>query len=144
MTVTFLCALWAVSVPVSIAGILYGASQLGAGPLGWIGGAALAVVAAGFGGALALGLRALAPWARHLQIAAACVGLLACPFTLASATVLLYMSRPEVKTTFEPRPGAARSGAGTGEATFALSILVMLALGFVLTAVAVLLLRPAR
>ena len=142
MTVTFLCALWGVSVPVSIAGVLYGASQLGAGPLVWAGAALLAIVVAGLGSALAIGLRSLAPWARHLQVAAAAVGLLACPFTLASATVLLYMSRPEVKATFEPRPGVPRAGAGSAEPTFALSILVMLALGFVLTAVAVLLLRP--
>jgi hypothetical protein len=144
MTVTFLCALWGVSVPVSIVGVLYGASQLGAGPLAWAGAALLATVLAGLGAALAIGLRSLAPWARHLQVAAAAVGLLACPFTLASATVLLYMSRPEVKATFEPRPGVPRAGAGSAEPTFALSILVMLALGFVLTAVAALLLRPVR
>jgi hypothetical protein len=103
------------------------------------------VIAAGFGVALAVGLRSLAPWARHLQIAAAAVGLVACPLTLASATVLLYLSRPEVRATFEPRPGQPRpAGAGTAEPTFALSILVMLALGVGLGAVALLLLHPVR
>ncbi len=145
LTVTFLSVLWALYVPTSVAAILYAASQLDVGAAAWFGGAALAVIAAGFGVALAVGLRSLAPWARHLQIAAAAVGLLVCPFTLASATVLLYLSRPEVRATFEPRPGQPRPpGAGTAEPTFALSILVMLVLGAGLTAVAWLLLRPAR
>ena len=60
------------------------------------------------------------PWARHLQIAAAVLGLLACPFTLASATVLLYLTRPEVKEAFEGgRRGARGPGAGSAEPTFA-------------------------
>jgi hypothetical protein len=142
LTVTFLAVVWALFVPVSVAAILYAASLLGSGPLAWAIGAALAVIVAGLSAAIALGLRAVAPWARHLQIAAASVGLIACPFTLASATVLLYMSRPEVRSTFEPRPGSPRAGAGPAEPTFALSILVMLVLGVVLSGLAVLLLRP--
>ncbi|MGE5127963.1 MAG: FHA domain-containing protein [Betaproteobacteria bacterium] len=145
LTVTLLSVLWALFVPTSVAAILYAASELGSGPLAWSAGAALAVIAAGFGVAQAVGLRSLAPWARHLQIAAAAVGLVACPFTLASATVLLYLSRPEVRATFEPRPGQPRpAGAGTAEPTFALSILVMLVLGVGLAAVALLLLHPVR
>ena len=145
LTVTFLSVLWALFVPISAATSLYAASQFGSGPLGWSAAAALAVIVAGLGAAMAIGLRALAPWARHMQLAVAAVGLLACPFTLASATVLLYMSRPEVKASFEPpRAGAPRAGAGAAEPTFALSILVMLALGFVLSAVGLLLLRPVR
>ncbi len=145
LTVTLLSVLWALFVPTAVAAILYAASELGSGPLAWAAGAALAVIAAGFGVALAVGLRSLAPWARHLQIAAAAVGLVACPFTLASATVLLYLSRPEVRATFEPRLGQPRpAGAGTAEPTFALSILVMLVLGVGLGAVALLLLHPVR
>ena len=72
-------------------------------------------------------------WARHLQIAAAGLGLLVCPFTFASATVLLYMLRPDVRATFEGRG----SGAGAAEPTFALSLLGMLALGLAVTAGAV-------
>ncbi len=144
LTVTFLSVLWALFVPISAAASLYAASQSGSGPLVWFAGATLAVIVAGLGTAMAIGLRALAPWARHLQIAAATVGLLACPFTLASATVLLYMSRPEVRATFEPRPGASRAGTGSAEPTFALSILVMLALGIILSAIGLLLLRPVR
>jgi hypothetical protein len=90
---------------------------------------------------MALGLHALAPWARHLQIATAAIGLLACPFTLASATVLLYTTRPEVKAAFEGNGRAAtRAGTGAGDATFALSIVGMLVLGLALAAVAVLVL----
>jgi hypothetical protein len=144
LTVTFLSVLWALFVPLSVAASLYAASQSGPGPLVWFAGATLAVIVAGLGSAMAIGLRALAPWARHLQIAAAAVGLLACPFTLASATVLLYMSRPEVRATFEPRPEASRAGTGSAEPTFALSILVMLALGIIFSAIAVLLLHPVR
>jgi hypothetical protein len=69
---------------------------------------------------MALGLRALAPWARHLQITSAALELLACPFTLASATILLYLSRAEVRALFGGYPGRG-AGDGTAEATFALS-----------------------
>ena len=86
---------------------------------------------------MALGLRALAPWARHLQIATAAVGLLACPFTLAAATVLLYMTRPEVKAAFEGAPGGA-PGTDSAEPTFAISIVGLLLLGLALTAIAIL------
>ena len=66
-----------------------------------------------------LGLRALAPWARHLQIATAAFGLLICPFTLVSATVLLYMGRPDVKRSFDPAsPARVHGGAGSAEPTF--------------------------
>ena len=82
---------------------------------------------------MALGLRARAGWARHLQIAAAGLGLFLCPFSFASVTVLLYMFRPGVRATFEGRG----SGAGTAEPTFALSLLGMLALGLALTAAGV-------
>ncbi len=141
VTVGVLAGLWALFVPVSAAACLFAAYRLGGGALLWSAGAAASIVLAGLGTAMALGLRALAPWARHLQIATAAVGLLACPFTLASATVLLYMARPEVKAAFE---GGARRHSGTGngktEATFALSLVGMLVLGVTLTAIAVLVL----
>ncbi len=140
-TVGVLAGLWALSVPVSVAACLFAAHRLGGGVLLWTVGALASLVLAGLGTSMALGLRALASWARHLQIATAAVGLLACPFTLASATVLLYMTRPEVKAAFE---GDARRPSGTGngaaEATFALSLVGMLVLGLALTAIAVLLL----
>jgi hypothetical protein len=141
VTVGVLAVLWAVFVPASVAACLLAAHRLGGGGLAW----SLAVVAAlglaGLGLAMALGLRALAPWARHLQVATAAVGLVLCPFTLASATVLLYVTRPEVKAAFEgsARP-TARAGNYAADATFALSLVGMLVLGAALTAIAVLVL----
>jgi hypothetical protein len=141
VTVGVLAVLWAVFVPASVAACLLAAHRLGGGGLAW----SLAVVAAlglaGLGLAMALGLRALAPWARHLQVATAAVGLVLCPFTLASATVLLYVTRPEVKAAFEgsARP-TARAGNDAADATFALSLVGMLVLGAALTAIAVLVL----
>ncbi len=136
-TVSLLAGLWALFVPVAVVGTLVGAAQLQANWLGWLGAAALAAVCAGLGTSMALGLRALAPWARHLQIALAAVGLLVCPFTLAAATVLLYMTRPEVKSAFEGAQGS-RAGADSAEPTFAISLVGMLLLGVALTAIAVL------
>jgi type III secretion system (T3SS) inner membrane Yop/YscD-like protein len=138
-TVTLLAGLWALFVPLAVAGVLVGAARLSAGVLGWVGAGVLAVALAGLGTAMALGLRALAPWARHLQIATAALGLLACPFTLAAATVLLYMTRPEVKAAFEGGT-AERRGQDSAEPTFALSLVGMLVLGLALLAIAVLVL----
>jgi hypothetical protein len=140
-TVSVLAGLWALFVPASVAASLYAAQRLGGGALAWGLGAIASLLLAGLGTAMALGLRARAPWARHLQIATAAVGLVLCPFTLASATVLLYMVRPEVKAVFEEGSrGGSRPGNGTADATFALSLVGMLALGAALTAIAALLL----
>jgi hypothetical protein len=138
-TVSLLAGLWALFVPLAVAGVLIGAARLSAGVVGWVLAGALAMALAGLGTAMALGLRAMAPWARHLQIATAALGLLVCPFTLAAATVLLYMTRPEVKTAFEGTP-AERRGADSAEPTFALSLVGMLVLGLALLAIAVLVL----
>lgn len=141
VTVSVLSGLWALFVPASVAACLLAAHRLGGGTVAWTLAALMGLVLAGLGTTMALGLRALAPWARHLQIATAALGLLACPVTLASATVLLYMTRPEVKAAFEGG-GRRAAGAGNGaaEATFALSLFGMLVLGLALTATAALLL----
>ena len=136
-TVSLLAGLWALFVPVAVVGTLLAAARFQAGWLGWLGAAALAAVCAGLGTSMALGLRALASWARHLQIATAAVGLLVCPFTLAAATVLLYMTRPEVRAAFEGAYGSP-PGADSAEPTFAISLVGMLLLGIALTAIAVL------
>jgi hypothetical protein len=137
-TVSLLAGLWAVFVPASCAAVLLAGARLHVGWLGWLAAATITAVLAGLGIAMALGLRALAPWARHLQIATAAVGLVACPFTLAAATVLLYMTRPDVRAAFEGSP-AGRAGGDSAEPTFALSLAGMLVLGLALTAIAVLL-----
>ena len=140
-TVSVLAVLWAVFVPASVAACLFAAHRLGGGRLAWALAILAGLVLAGLGLTMALGLRALAPWARHLQVATAAVGLVLCPFTLASATVLLYMTRPEVRTAFEGNGRAApRAGTGADDTTFALSIVGMLVLGLALAAIAVLLL----
>jgi len=126
-----------------VAAVLYGASQAGLSPTGWALAAGASACLAGLGVAMALGLRALAPWAYALQIGAASIGLVACPFTLASVTVLLYLTRPEGKQAFfAGRRGGA--GAGSSEPTFALSILAMLGLGLTVTAMAYLVLGHRR
>jgi hypothetical protein len=136
LTVTVLVVLWlATALAAPTAGLLVAVR----GDLGRIEAAGLVAVAFLVGAAsvvMAAGLRALAPWARHLQIAIAALGLFACPFSLASVTVLLYLLRPEVKQGFEERdPNQRSAGAGPAEATFALSLLGMLALGLLATAV---------
>jgi hypothetical protein len=141
VTVSVLVGLWGLFVPTVVAACLLAARQLGGGAVAWTLGALASVVLAGLGTAMALGLRALAPWARHLQIAAAAIGLVACPLTLASTTVLFYMTRPEVKAAFEGSGRATgRAGNGADDVTFALSIVGMLVLGLALAAVAMLML----
>ena len=137
-TVSLLAVLWALFVPASVAAALLAASRLGGGTAAWGLAAVASLGLAALGTTMALGLRALAPWARQLQVALAGIGLLACPFTLASATVLLYLTRPEVKAFFERPSPRAVPGNGTAEATFALSLLAMLLLGLALTAIAAL------
>jgi hypothetical protein len=136
LTVTALSLLWALTVPACVAGGLIVAlrSEVVVGVLA----AGTGLVLGALAGVMAVGLRARAAWARHLQIAAAGIGLLVCPFTFASVTVLIYMLRADVRATFEA-PGRT-TGAGDAEPTFALSLLGMLAVGLALTAGAVLLL----
>jgi hypothetical protein len=137
-TVSLLAGLWALFVPLAVAATLLAAVRYAHGAIGWVAAGAGAVALAGLGTAMALGLRALAPWARQLQIATAALGLLVCPFTLAAATVLLYMRRSEVKAVFEGQaPGAASHD--SAEPTFALSLVGMLVLGIALLAIAALL-----
>jgi hypothetical protein len=138
-TVSLLAGLWALFVPVAVALTLVAAARLQAGWPGWVGAGLLAAAAAGLGTSMALGLRALAPWARHLQIATAAIALLACPFTLAAATVLFYMTRPEVKAAFEGT-ATVTDASESAEPTFALSLVGLLLLGLAVTAIAVLVL----
>lgn len=135
LTITTLAVLWGLSAPAFLAsGILVaarGAPSLSAGAVAVGAGLLLGAI----GVLMALGLRARAAWARHLQIGTAAIGLFICPFTFASVTVLLYMLRADVRSVFEANDGGRGSGAGTAEPTIALSLLGMLALGLVATAV---------
>src|SRR5262245_51023824 len=108
LTVSVLGLLWLVSVPLFLgSGITTGVRA------GWSG--LVPLLAAGVGivlGVLAvvmgLGLLTLQPWARMLQIGLAALGLLVCPFTMASATVLFYMLREDARLYFSGRPVPGR------------------------------------
>jgi hypothetical protein len=139
LTVTALSLLWALTAPACVAGGLIIAVRSDAGAVASMVATGTGLVLGALAGVMAVGLRARASWARHLQIAAAGVGLLVCPFTFASVTVLIYMLRADVRAAFEPAPRSGAAGAGDAEPTFALSLFGMLALGLALTAGVVLL-----
>jgi hypothetical protein len=140
LTVQVLAALWIA------AGLLYlasGAFLAARGdlpsPFGIVS-AVAGLLFAVFGGVMAFGLWTLRPWARILQIGVAAVGVLNCPMTLASATVLVYMLRKPAALWFSHREQgrASREEGGaidqSTETTFALTILAMVVLGVLLSA----------
>jgi hypothetical protein len=94
-----------------------------------------------FGGVMAFGLWTLKPWARILQIGVAAMGILNCPMALASATVLVYMLRKPAARWFsgrdQGRPSREEPAAIdlSAETTFTLTILAMVVLGALLSAV---------
>jgi pSer/pThr/pTyr-binding forkhead associated (FHA) protein len=104
-------------------------------------GSVTAIALAGVAAALAFGLWTRAPWARSLQLAAAGVGLLVCPFSLAAATVLLYMTRPAARAQFArtPSPAAAadEKAAAQANVAFTAAILGTALLGIALGVVAI-------
>jgi hypothetical protein len=140
LTVKLLSALWLASV------LVYGATGAYLAVRGGLP-SPFGLVAAVAGGLLALlgvvmayGLWTLKPWARFLQIAIAAIGILDCPMTLASATILVYMFRKPTALWFS---GRSRSGFSpedaaaldpSAETTFALTVLAMVALGVLLSA----------
>ncbi len=142
LTVSVLSGLWALFGPTVSGGIAIAAWRLDVGAIAWAVAAVLCLLLVAGGLAMSLGLRALAPWARHLQIASSYLGLVVCPFTPAAATTLLYMNRPDVRHAFEP--GKARGGAGSAETTFALSIVAMVLVGVAFTGIAAFLIWPVR
>jgi hypothetical protein len=140
LTVQVLSALWLVSL------LLYGGAGVVVAARGGLP-SPFGLVAAVSGGLLALlsavmaiGLWTLKPWARFLQIVVAAIGLLDCPMTLASATVLVYMFRKSTAQWFSGRGlrGLSQEEASaldrSAEATFSLTILGMAALGVLLSA----------
>jgi len=113
LTVTVLAVLWLLSIP------LYGLGGLWlANSLGWSGiwmalPVGLGLILTLVSGVMGYGLWVLAPWARVAQIILAAIGLLFCPFTLASAAVLVYMSRPVARAAFTRLPRGARAPEAT-------------------------------
>jgi FHA domain-containing protein len=146
LTVTVLAVLWLLSIP------LYGSAGLAlARGLGWTGVWAALPVGLGLlltlvSGIMGYGLWAQAPWARIAQIILAAMGLLFCPFTLASAAVLVYMARPAARAAFtRPRVGArgpeAPPADASAEGVFTAVILGTVLLGAAATGTAVLMSR---
>ena len=138
LTLTVLALLWMISV------LLYPAAAV-AGVRGARGGGAALMVAAGvvlglLSAVMAFGLWTRRSWARVAQIAIGALGLLVCPFTLASAAVIAYMLRPATRAYFSGAPGAAAelkpdaaelTFTGLLMATVLLGVVVAAALGFV-------------
>jgi hypothetical protein len=141
LTVQVLSALWLASIFIYAgAGLLLalrGGLPSPFGAVSAVAGGLLAVLSA----VMAYGIWTLRPWARLLQIGIAAIGLLDCPMTLASATVLVYMLRKGTAVWFSGRAPGRLSGDeaasldSSSDMTFALTVLAMAALGAVLTAV---------
>ena len=133
-----LAALWLMSVPIYGLGGLAMAARVSGAASFLVAGLGLGLAA--LAGALAWGLWSLQHWARGLQIAVAGLGLLVCPFTLASVVVLAYMLMPPGAAAFsdeapEGEPDARR------EAGFAAALLGTVLLGALLSMVFLLLPR---
>jgi hypothetical protein len=140
LTAQVLSALWLLSVFVyaGVGGLLALRGGLPS-PGGAVAGALGAFLAV-LSGVMAYGLWTLRPWARFVQIGIAALGLLDCPMTLASATVLVYMLRKGTAVYFSGRDLASLSSEEaaaldpSSEMPFALAVLAMTALGGLLTA----------
>jgi hypothetical protein len=142
LTISVLAILWALAALAWAAGGLAVATSLGWSGLLALGAAAGGLLLAAVSVLLAFGLWTQSPWARPFQIAMAVLGILACPFLPAAVTTLIYMLRPDVRSAFRgkgdfegPALADEASAAGSAETAFSLSILGMVFLGFVLSAV---------
>jgi hypothetical protein len=142
LTLTVLAILWMLSVVLyPVAGLAVARSGAGVGAaLAVVGGLALAAVSAG----MAFGLWKRRAWARGAQIGIAGLGLLFCPFTLASAVVLAYMRRPATSAHFSGSgPAADSTRPGTAELTFTGLVVAAVVLGTALAAATVFFLRAS-
>jgi hypothetical protein len=139
LTLTVLAILWMISV------LLYPAAGLAVARTGGGTSAALAVVIgvafAVVSGCMAYGLWKRQVWARAAQIAVAAVGLLLCPFSLASAAVLAYMLRSTTSAHFSGGSAATPVQPDAAELTFTGVIMATVVLGAILAAGVVFFLR---
>ena len=130
LTVSVLAVLWVLSIPFhAVTGVALARARPGSGGI-WIAGlfALFAVVA----GIMAYGLWTARGWARPAQIALAALGILYCPFTLASIAVLAYMLRPPARRYFAHTGGDTT--ADQAEAVFAAAVVAAVVLGGLITA----------
>jgi Inner membrane component of T3SS, cytoplasmic domain len=133
LTVTVLAVLWLVCLPLFVGIGITTAARAGGAPVPLVL-AVLAILVGVIGGVMGFGLLGLKPWARMLQIGLSVLGVVVCPFTMASALVLFYMLREDARLYFSgrPVPGRGESARAT-ELTFTLSLVAMVALGVLLT-----------
>lgn len=140
LTISVLSVLWVLSIPFhAVTGIALAQAWPG------LGGSALAVTAAILaivGGLMSFGLWTAQGWARPAQIALAAVGVLNCPFALASIAVLIYMLRPQARRYFAHEGGDP--SADQSEAVFAAAVVAAVVLGGLLTAGLTIVARTAR
>jgi pSer/pThr/pTyr-binding forkhead associated (FHA) protein len=140
LTVSVLAALWLMSVPMyALGGLALAARFTGAGAVLT---GVLGLTLGGLAAALAWGLWSLAPWARALQIGVAGLGLLVCPFSLASIVVLVYLLTRTGASAFVDGPDVG-PGQIRREAGFAAALLVTVLAGALFTALLLFLPRVA-
>jgi hypothetical protein len=140
LTVTVLAVLWILSIPFhAILGFLLVRSHPGA--TGVAIGVACALAAVG-AGPMAYGLWTGQGWARPAQIALAAVGILDCPFTLASIAALWYMLRAPARRHFSRGDGDPT--VDQAEAIFAAALVAVAVLGGLIMASLTVLARTAR
>jgi len=140
LTISVLSVLWVLSIPFfAVVGIVL--AQGFPGPAG-IAIAVLAAVLAITGGLMSFGLWTAQGWARPAQIGLAALGILNCPFALASIAVLAYMLRANAKRYFARAP--QDTAADQSEAIFAAAIVAAVVLGGILTAGLTFVARTAR
>ena len=139
LTVAVLSVLWILSIPfnavvaIALAQGLPGAAGIAVAVVG----ALLAIV----GGVMSFGLWTAQGWARPLSIVLAVLGILNCPFTIASIVTLVYMLRPAARRYFARE---APAGADESEAVFAAAIVAAVVLGALVTAGLTFVARTAR
>jgi hypothetical protein len=129
LTVSVLAALWVLSIPFHIVtGFALARSRAGSGILLAVVLVVLAVVAV----LMAYGLWNGKGWARPAQIALGALGILICPFALASIAALAYMLRAPARRYFAHEP--ADTTADQAEAVFAAAVVAAVVLGGLITA----------
>jgi len=140
LTLSVLSVLWVLSIPFfAVVGIVL--AQGMPGPTG-IGIAVTAALLALTGGVMSFGLWTAQGWARPAQVALAALGILNCPFALASIAVLVYMLRAPAKRYFARAP--QDTAADQSEAVFAAAIVAAVVLGGLVTAGLTFVARTAR
>jgi hypothetical protein len=135
-----LAVLWVLSIPFHIV-TGFALARAGPGSDGMIL-SALLVVLAVVAVLMAYGLWYARSWARPAQIALAALGILNCPFALASVAALAYMLRAPARRYFAHAGGD--TSADQSEAVFAAALVAAVVLGGLITAGLTIVARTAR